>query len=207
MALKRNGGYSLIELVITLVIVSVLGLSLWPVVSLAFDTWNSFSTRKRLVQEGRVAMERITREARNGIWTGGYNNFNNDTASNLEWDDQDGTITDFTSVQYKYRRLRFLSGPQTIDWTRKQKNIAAPAPSLLAGTVTTCTFRYLDASGNPITTPKHWFQTNYANTGRNVRLVEITLTLTRGGESYTTRSKVYFSMRGIPRDQHIWPMP
>lgn len=67
MSYKRNNGFTLIELVMTIVLLGIIGGVLAPVIQSSIEIYAAERSRAALVQKGRLALERIAREVREAV--------------------------------------------------------------------------------------------------------------------------------------------
>lgn len=61
---RCQGGFTLIEMVIVIVIITIIGGVLFHIIISSTDAWVFLSSRQEMVQDGRVAMLRMIREIR-----------------------------------------------------------------------------------------------------------------------------------------------
>lgn len=67
MALQRTAGFTLIELIITIVLLGIISAVLAPVIQNSVEIYTSQSSRAVLIQKGRLVLERIAREVREAV--------------------------------------------------------------------------------------------------------------------------------------------
>jgi MSHA biogenesis protein MshO len=67
MPYKHNNGFTLIELVMTIVLLGIIGGVLAPVIQSSIEIYAAERSRAHLVQKGRLALERIAREVREAV--------------------------------------------------------------------------------------------------------------------------------------------
>ena len=87
--LMTRKGFTLIELIITIVVIGIIGLMVAPFISTMLDTWIFSKSERDVVFASRLAMNRVVREIRQIKDTDSIATF---TATELEFDD----ITDNT---------------------------------------------------------------------------------------------------------------
>lgn len=133
MAPRAQQGFTLVELLIVIVVVSIAGLVLSGVLREAVRTYAFVDVEKELVQESRYAKERMTREvigaARGGIRAAG--------ARSITVVDADSALVTFA-----------WDGVRGSDLVCVRDGLRAP----LASNVDSLAFTYFDASGRLLTT-------------------------------------------------------
>lgn len=67
MAYRKNG-LTLIELLIVIAIMGIISLALYYVLRAGITSWEMGEKRADIIQHARLAMDRLTREAREAIW-------------------------------------------------------------------------------------------------------------------------------------------
>jgi MSHA biogenesis protein MshO len=67
MSFKRTSGFTLIELIMTIVLLGIIGGVLAPVIQNSVEIYAAERSRAVLVQKGRLALERIAREVREAV--------------------------------------------------------------------------------------------------------------------------------------------
>lgn len=131
MGLRAEGGFTLVELLIVIVVVSISGLVLSGVLREAVRTYAFVDVEKELVQESRYAKERMTREvmaaARGGVRAAG--------ARSITVVDADSTTVTFA-----------WDGVRGSDLVCVRDGSRAP----LASHVDSLAFAYFDGSGRPL---------------------------------------------------------
>lgn len=73
--MRQNKGYSLVELVMVLVIVSITAAVFYGVIEKMFESANAIMARKEAYQQARVALKAMTDEVRWLLWGGPHHNF------------------------------------------------------------------------------------------------------------------------------------
>ncbi len=67
MSPRHNTGFTLIELVMTIVLLGIIGTVLAPIIQNSVEIYAAERSRAALVQKGRLALERIAREVREAV--------------------------------------------------------------------------------------------------------------------------------------------
>ena len=158
-------GVTLIELVITMVLMGLVAVIVANVFSTGVKGSLVTDYRKEALDQARVAMERMRREIRNlnnsaSVTTG--------TATQFCFTDTESTLID-----YNY------SNPAII---RDTGNCAAGGGATLATNITSFSFTYLRADATT---------TDAAFSAANTKLIRITLTSYISGESVTLQTEVW----------------
>ena len=148
---RTDAGFTLVELLIVIVVVSIAGLVLSGVLNEAARTYAFVDVEKELVQESRYAKERMTREvmaARGGIRAAG--------ARSITVVDADSAVVTFA-----------WDGVRGSDLVCVRDGSRAP----LASNVDSLAFAYFDGTGRPLRSADP----------RSLRRVSIFLRLARDG--------------------------
>lgn len=164
-ALPRRG-FTLVELIATIVVLSILGTVSAGIIFTATDGYLSASTTASLHQNAALALDRMTRELRE-IARDGSNSvplINELTASSIRWEDDSELFVVGSS-------LVFIEN-------------GAP-PVALANDVSEFTVRTFDEESESLPL------TMSGEACRDVRRIELSLTLARHGVSETVRTRVF----------------
>ncbi|MBI4688976.1 MAG: prepilin-type N-terminal cleavage/methylation domain-containing protein [Nitrospirae bacterium] len=168
---REKGGFTLIELVITMLLIGIVAFIVADAMSTGFKAYFVTDNRKEALDQARIAMERMTREIRNVRSLGR----DNDGDGNIDADITTANASELCFTDTNNTAIRFrLSGTNIL---RSEGTSCPPATeNTLAEKVTTLTFSYTYASGSLATA---------------VRRVQITITSTISSESVTLSSEVY----------------
>ncbi|MCX5717824.1 MAG: type II secretion system protein [Nitrospirae bacterium] len=161
---RGKRGVTLIELVITMVLMGIVALVVANALSTGIKGNLTTDNRKEALDQARVAMERMRREIRN------LNNSASVTTSSAT--QFCFTDTESTLIDYSY------SNPNV---TRDTGNCAAGGGATLSTNITSLSFVYLRADGT----------TDAAFSAANTKLIRITLTSTISSEAVQLQSEVW----------------
>lgn len=159
--MKKKKGFTLIELVMVITIVGIAAVATGPALLTTIDAWTFKLNRNDLLWDGRLAIDRMTREIR-AI---------KDTTS----------VTIASVVQFRFTN----TGNIDITYSLSSANLNRTedgAANLLAENVSSLAFTYYDANGNTIATPV------VSPSATDIRRVRINLTLTKNGENVYLQS-------------------
>jgi len=170
-ALRR--GFTLIELIATIVVLSVLGSVSAGIIFTATDGYLSATTTAGLHHEASLAMDRMTRELREieRADSAPEPRIDEVTSSSIRWEDDSELFLAGTTLQF-------------ID--------AGESPVALAHDVSAFIIRVYDE--DDVALPAEMIGSDC----RDIRRIELTLTMSRHGESETVRTRVFVraAMRG-----------
>jgi type II secretory pathway pseudopilin PulG len=173
----RRGGHTLLELVTVIAVAGVIAGVIAPPLAQGLRLQNSATVRGALLQEGRSALERLTRELRETPY---------DAAAT---DAPAITLADATAIDCQDQSYR-LTGT-----TLERCAAGASTWYPLAKHVSAATFSYYDQDGNALAaTPL-----SAANRAL-IRRIGVDVTLAQGGQTLRLRSGVflrYFAFRGM----------
>lgn len=162
--LSDNKGFTIIELVITMVLIGIVAYIAADAMSTGFKAFFVTDNRKEALDQARIAMERMTREIRNVR-----------SSSDI------GTAnpTEFCFINIEGTRVSFRYSANAI--TREEPAVCpGSGGNTLANSVTGFSFSYLQSNGSPDPTPPN-----------NTKRITINLTTTISGESVTLQSEVW----------------
>lgn len=156
----RAKGFTLIELVIVIIIIGIAASTVGGLLLGTVKAWTFKFNRSDLLWDGRMAIDRMTREIR--------------------------TIKDNTSVTTaSAAQLRFIdTGNKDITYSLSSTNLNRTengTANLLAENVSSLGFTYYDASGTVIPIPT-------VSPTTNIKRVRINLTLTKNGQTFYLQS-------------------
>lgn len=160
----RSAGFSLVELIVSIVVLGILAAVTAPIFSSTVRTYVESDAHLATLSKARYAIERITRELREVQYNSGTSSFAFATmaAGNTTFTKWDGTT------------VALSTAGSNINMRYAPPGVMAPLTDELSALV----LRYLDASGNP------------GATAATVASVEVTLTLFSHGATYTQRVRV-----------------
>ncbi len=159
--MKKEKGFTLIEVIIVITIVGIVSVIIGSMLLGVVKAWTFKFNRNDILCDGRLAMDRMTREIR--------------------------TIKDSTSVTTaSAAQFRFTdTGNKDITYSLSSTNLNRTengTANLLAENVSSLAFTYYDANGNTIATPI------VSPSATNIRRVRINLTLTKNGQNVYLQS-------------------
>ena len=159
--MKKNKGFTLVEIVIAIVIVGIVSTIIGAMLLGTIKAWTFKFNRNDILWDGRLALDRMTREIR--------------------------TIRNSTSVTTaSAAQLRFIDTNNTdITYSLSSTNLNRTAngtANLLAENVSSLAFTYYDSSGTVIPVP------TVSPSATNIRRVRVSLTLTKNGQNVYLRS-------------------
>jgi len=165
----NNRGFTLIEVILVIVILGILAAVIVPPLMEGTRGWVDVGTRKDLVQQGRMAMERMVREIRNtGRKADDTSCISAASSTAYTFGDVNGDLVNCNGISFS------LSGSQLLRGT-----------AVLAENVSSFQLTYYNnANGS-------------TGTLSAIRRVSVALTLANGTESVTLDSEVYLrNMKG-----------
>lgn len=149
----NSKAFTLIEVILTLVLLSIV---IWIGIAAMFsgmDTWSFFTQRKDILSDGRMAMDRMLREIRMTKNTTSVTTANSGTFRFTDTANKDITYTLSSSVV-----------------NRTQDGVT----NGLLGSVSSLSFTYYDADGSVIATPV------VAPSATNIRRIRILIAMSKG---------------------------
>ncbi len=164
----ENKGFTLIEAVITIVVVSIIGYIVFAAVSTGVKAYLITDQRKEALDSGRIAMERITRELR-GMRE--FTGMNNATPAQVCFTSMDGP-----RISFRYSNQNII---RNADWTACPYDNPSDG-SILASGITSFTFSYIQNSGAVDASPP-----------AATRRIRINLTSTAAQEQVVQESEVF----------------
>ena len=159
--MKAKGGFTLIELVIVITIVGIAASIIGAMLLGTINAWTFKVNRYDLLWDGRLALDRMTREIRA---------IKNTTS-----------VTTASSAQFRFINTGNVDITYSLSSTNLNRTENGSA-NLLAENVSSLAFTYYDANGNTIATP------TVSPSATNIRRVRINLTLTKNGENVYLQS-------------------
>jgi len=165
----KMGGFTLIELVMTMVLIGIIAYIVATALTTGIKAYFMTDFRKEALDQSRIAMERMTREIRNV------------RSSSDIWASSDATRfcftnTDGTTVSFRYPG-------NTVVREEGLANLAAcpgAAGNTLATSITPFLFQYIDNTGAV-----------GAFSAATTKRIRITITATKNTESVTLQSEVW----------------
>lgn len=160
----RADGFSLVELIVSIVVLGILAAVTAPIFSSSLRTYVESDAHLATMSKARYTIERIARELREVQYNSGTSSFAFGAmgAGNTTFTKWDGTTVTLSTAGSKFN-MRYAPPGVTAPLTDELSALA---------------LRYLDASGNP------------GATAATVASVEATLTLFSHGATYTQRVRV-----------------
>jgi len=158
---KRNRGVTLVELVISMVILATLMVGIQAFSVPIFDLWNYQTFRQGASSEGRLALMKMVKE---------INQVRNPASVTT------ASANSFAFTDVNNQAITFDLSAQTL------RRTAGSGAKTLATGITSLQFQYFDEDrnvvGSPATSPDE----------TDLRIVEITITITANGKTDTFRS-------------------
>mgnify|MGYP003394064802 CR=1 FL=1 len=157
----RSKGFTLIEVIIVITIVGIVSVIIGSMLLGVVKAWTFKINRNDILWDGRIALDRITREIR--------------TVKN------NTSVTTASSSQFRFTD----AGNKDITYSLSSTNLNRTengTANLLAADVSALTFTYYDTNGNTIATP------TVSPSATNIRRVRINLTLTKNGQNIYLQS-------------------
>ena len=159
--MKKNKGFTLIELVIVITIIGITASILGFMLLGTIKAWTFKFNRNDILWDGRLALDRMTREIRT---------IKNSTS-----------ITTATSSQFRFTD----AGNKDITYSLSSTNLNRTengTANLLAGDVSSLAFTYYNSSDTVIPSPV------VSPSATDIRRVKINLTLTKNGQNVYLQS-------------------
>lgn len=175
-ARRPAGGFTLVEMVVTMVVIGVLLAVAAPIFSTALQAYAQGSARLQTLTKARYATERIARELREVTY--------NAAAVPPQYSFTvlgSNTVTFTRNDNGTNRTVTITSAPPTVRLSYSTP-VAIPAPTLTdeLAAAADLAFTYYDRNGGLLVAP----------TGANVAAVQISLTLTKDGVAHTQQTRV-----------------
>lgn len=166
-------GFTLIELIATIVVLSVLGTVSAGIIFTATDGYLSASTTATLHNEASLAMDRITRELREIARDGSaaVPHINEISADAIRWEEDSELFVEGQSLMFRDR---------------------GETPVALANRVAVFAVQSFDEENDALPASMN------GDACHDIRRIELTLTLSRHGESEVVRTRVF--VRAAMRD-------
>ncbi len=159
--MKKDKGFTLIELVIVISVVGIISVIIGSMLLGTIKAWTFKFNRNDILWDGRLAINRITREIRAV----------RDTAS----------VTTASAAQFRFIDTNNVDITYSLSSTNLNRTENGTA-NLLAGNVSSLAFTYYDANENTIAIP------SVSPSATNIRRVRINLTLTKNGQNVYLQS-------------------
>lgn len=160
---SRNRGFTIIELVMTIVIMGILATMSWPVMDSSLRAYTELTETTDTLGKLRYAMERMAREVRETDHNGSNFVITTMTAGTLSFTKRDGTTVTLTSS----------GGNATLQYSNPS------VTSTLTDQVNSLAFAYYQSDGSTAAT---------GNT--DISFVQISLTLEEDGNTYPQRTRI-----------------
>jgi len=160
-SMKKNKGFTLVELVIVIIIIGITASTLGFMMLGAVKAWTFKFNRNDILWDGRLAMDRMTREIR--------------TVKNPT------SVTTASAAQFRF----IDTGNEDITYSLSGANLNRTengTANLLAENVSSLTFTYYNSSDTVIPSPI------VSPSATDIRRVRINLTLTKNGQSVYLQS-------------------
>ena len=191
-------GFSLIELVITTVVMGIMAMALSPLLLSRLNAYNSTLGNVIVLDKLRYATERIAREIR-GVQYASSTTTPSTNCSDSPTTTDHYCITAMTPTNFQFRRSYTDTGgndtwrTDTINATGSTVTLAysdinSGAAQVLTDELSSLSFSYLQEDG--ATTATLAGNTNCLVTNTCVSSVEITLTLSHNGNPYTQHTSI-----------------
>jgi prepilin-type N-terminal cleavage/methylation domain-containing protein len=158
----RKNGFTLVELVVVISVVGIISTIMGSMLLGTIKAWTFKFNRNDILWDGRLALDRMTREIR--------------TIRNTT------SVTTASSTQFRF----IDAGNHDITYSMSSTNLnrtEGGAANLLAENVSSLAFTYYDTNGNTIAVPA------VSPAATNIRRVRINFTLTKNGENVYLRSE------------------
>lgn len=165
-------GFTLIETVMVIVLVGIIGTVVSSLLYQGSKSIEAGDVRKELSSQGRLAVERASREMRLMRCTTAGNSCNPEITDITAWT---ATELRFVTTNYEGRGLRFDAGTLKL----RQGSGAADPEDTLAGNLSAASFEYLKSDGTP------------ASAVSEIWVINLDMTLSSGTESVPFRASVH----------------
>jgi prepilin-type N-terminal cleavage/methylation domain-containing protein len=159
--MRRSSGFTLVELVIVITIVGIVALIIGTMLLGTIKAWTFKFNRNDILWDGRLALDRMTREIRAV----------KDTTS----------VTTATSSQLRFTDTQNKDITYSLSSTNLNRTENGTA-NLLAESVSALSFTYYNSSDTAIPSP------TVSPSATDIRRVRINLTLTKNGENVYLQS-------------------
>jgi len=159
--MKKNKGFTLVEVVIVITIVGIVSVIIGSILLGVVKAWTFKFNRNDILWDGRLALDRMTREIRE---------VRNTTS-----------VTTASSSQFRF----IDTGNADITYSLSSTNLNRTENgtlNLLAENVSSLVFTYYNSSGTVIPVP------TVSPSATNIRRVRISFTLTKNGQNVYLRS-------------------
>jgi prepilin-type N-terminal cleavage/methylation domain-containing protein len=163
--MRRASGFSLIEMVVSIVVLGLLAAATAPIFSSSMRAYVDSDMHLATLGKARYATERLARELREVRYTGGAYSFATLGATSMVFTKQDATT------------VTVASAGTNLNMTYAPPNVTAP----LTDELSAVNFLYCTALQNPPVCTAN---------ATNVASVQVSLTLTSRGASHTQRVRV-----------------
>jgi MSHA biogenesis protein MshO len=177
--MRRSSGFTLIELIATIVVLGIIAAAGAPVLVRSIQAYNSTLNSVTTLDKVRYATDRLAREIRESTYSAGTSSLNMST-----------TAPSFTKVDYLISGTTITSTTYTVLISSSGSNVnIAYTPS--GGTTTTAVLTDQLSSTAGSLQFAYYDQTGATTTlATAVHYVEIRLTLAGNGQDYSARTRV-----------------
>lgn len=159
--MKKKNGFTLIELVIVIATVGIISTIIGSMLLGVVDAWTFKFDRNDLLSDGRIAINRMTREIR--------------TVKTST------SVTTASTTQFRFTD----TGNKDITYSLSSTNLNRTedgTANLIAENISSAAFTYYDTNGNTIAAPL------VSPSSTDIRRVRINLTLTKNGQNVYLQS-------------------
>jgi MSHA biogenesis protein MshO len=174
-------GFSLIEFLMVLTIVSIIAAALLPMLRETFKAYDQTANDIVVMDKLRYATERLAREVREVNFTSGVGSFTAASGSSMTFT---RSVADGASPSATPTSATVSVGTTATTVTLAWSTIASGVAQTLTDELGSLAFVYLDGSGNTMSASP------LATLNSSVRAVQITLTLTHDGRTFSERTRV-----------------
>lgn len=172
--ISRTSGFTLIEVIMAIVVMAIISVGVGSLLYQGTRSFEMMDTRRDLTGQGKLAMERMTREIRLArcVSAGGAC-----TPSATEITAMTATEIRFVKQDYEGRGFRYDATAQTL--YLRQGSTATDPEDILARNVSAFSFGYFKSNGTTATLPAQVWR------------VTAQMTLSSGNESIDFKASIY----------------